>query len=287
MSGLRCRRPTNCTIIILIALLGACSSPPYPTVMPTLSAYDFVPPYRVDAYPELPPSYSVNDSIWPDGLPAQPITGQPRFIEYPHPTWKPSVTSSNKPGCSEDSPSDIFLHCSDSDLLASFQCDYLGGPGGVGVDLAYPVVAVCHRRYKPADQYLYQVGCRERDNVSFIAQVDEQYVLVDSESKMKQLFAPIDSPAEALSYAQMRTGLLPYYSTRVTLENTVFFQEVIEGAHASEAEDGYVVFLFHQQSCGCNISITSQVEILVNLDGEIVWQGAKPLYLRVTGLCVD
>lgn len=287
MSGLRYRIPANCTIVILIALIGACSNPPHPTVMPTLSAYDFVPPYRVGVYPKLPPSYSVNDGIWPDGIPAKPITVQPWFVEYPNPTWKPSAAGSNKPGCTEDSLSDIFLHCSDGDLLALFRCDYLGGPGGVGVDLAHPVVAVCHRRYKPDDPYLYQVGCHERDNVSFIAQIDNQYVLVDSESKMKQLFAPIDSSAEALSYVQMRTGLLPYYSTKVTLENTVFFQEVIEGTHVTETEEGYVVFLFQQQSCGCNISITSQVEILVRFDGEIVWQGAKPLYLRVTGLCTD
>ncbi|MBN1484683.1 MAG: hypothetical protein JXA37_08170 [Chloroflexia bacterium] len=111
-------------------------------------------------------------------------------------------------------------------------------------------------------------------------------VLAESEKVMQDLFAPIESPEEALIYAQLLSGLQSR-DTFLYNKDLTYFQAVIQTTQVRETSEGYIVNLFHSEVCGCNTYITSQVDLLVSYGGSLAWLAAQPIYVRYQAGCVD
>lgn len=286
-------------VFSLLAISTACNSkrlPPASTSVPE----PFGPQFNAKAIPNLPPEYSISTPIWPwqNGIPAKPIANAPRFIDYPPPDLAFDLALLAEAGCTTSTTSDFYLDCTPPSPLLSFGCDILTlpHPPGInsGLDPDYPVIATCGHLQpsgssatNPAEAYLYRAGCLDRFNMSYIIKVDDQLVQANSAAIMIGLFAPIDSPTEAISYAQMLTGMQAVYSFDLGRNRTVFYQAVITGTHATEMNGQYTVHLYHTEVCGCETYLTSQVDIIVGYDGTISWGEAIPVYLIASPGCRD
>ncbi len=269
----------------MVFILSACGS----------SVDELLPPYNASALPAISPENNMF-SLWPDGIPATPISGRPKFIDYPSPAPLPTplpIAAFPDSGCEQIEYGGI--KCSVSSPLRALGCDWFGGPSelAAGLTPAYPMVATCVASRR-VGKCLYVTGHPEPEWISYIFSREGEYVWANSVSIMQELFAPVDTPQEAITYAQLVTGLEARYSVKrasgsfhTTTGKRVFFQEVLEGSHAVESDTGYVVNLFHSDILGCDAWITTQVDILVQYDGAVVWLGAKPVDAIVQkGMCV-
>jgi hypothetical protein len=103
------------------------------------------------------------------------------------------------------------------------------------------------------------------------------------------LFAPIESPDEALSYALLVTGYSVKYDPedyRLALfpecdpgpDHYHYYTDVLEDTHVVEVGDGYEINLFDSEKFGCGPHPVWSVAIHVHYDGAIAEQGRMRLF---------
>ena len=133
---------------------------------------------------------------------------------------------------------------------------------------------------------LYLSGCAFRTENRYIFQVDGEYVLVSSLEELKQLFVPIDSPEQAVSYAQLVTGLDATYD--FTYDSTLmYFHEILLATHVTQRGDAFEMNLFDFVECSCEPLFNNQITIRVDRDGQVTWVDAVPIYMTTGWSCAD
>ncbi|MEJ2709872.1 MAG: hypothetical protein P8074_19840 [Anaerolineales bacterium] len=248
--------------------------------------------YDENATPRIPPGISVSMIIWGQTIPATPVASTPQFVLHPTPAGLTTSTHDRliQAGCHLDDS--IFANCDADSPLTDFDCSSIVNPEWItfnpGQDLA--LVAACWKLYENMDKIpedaLYVVGCAFRQTVGYIFQNDKQYVLINTPEQMQERFAPIESASEALSYAQMMTGLHAYFDFSFD-PSLLYFQESMDGTQVTVADAGYRMNLYHSQVCFCEPWVTSQVDIEVARTGQITWRDAKPVYMTTGFSCAD
>jgi hypothetical protein len=125
--------------------------------------------------------------------------------------------------------------------------------------------------------HFYRI-CEDRFCTGFryVVVQDGQFVLIRNEDEFRNIFAPVETADEALSYALAVTGLSAYYG----LERQTgyeYFVEVVEDTHVDEmGSDGYRVHLFREEGDGWGL--TYAVEFRVTLTGYVEQVGLVPVY---------
>lgn len=247
--------------------------------------------YNKDAQPSLPPISSVSMSIWGNLLPAKSIGFVPRFIDSPSPRLPGGKQRLlEEAGC--ELKYHYYIECAQDSPLNRFGCEDLYDTGGIDFGLTpnYPLIAECF--YPPqnpeetSDKYLFRIGCAFRGDIGYIFKIDDEYVMVNTPSQLQELFAPIEDDYEALSYAQIATGLSAIYEFAYD-RYLIYLQKIIEGSHVSEENGSYLINLYHIAYCGCEPFITSEVPISVDRQGQVTWDGAVPVYMTTGFSCAD
>ncbi len=256
----------------------------------TMDAYGFE--YDPSSKPRVPPSFSLCLSLWPGrGLPLTTIEGDPTFVTRPAPEPQFSAEENlQEVDCTQGDGWD--LQCQGDSPLNNFTCETLSKTRGVyaGIGRVQGLIARCG--YSPPsleeadDDYLYRVGAAFKQDIGYIFVVDGVVQLIKTPAQLKGLFAPIESPAEAINYAQLATGLTASYRLNPQPEY-LYFYDPIDATRTEETAAGYRVFLFHFQSCGCEPWVNSEVELLVDSDGTITWVGARPWSMTIGFSCAD
>lgn len=184
--------------------------------------------------------------------------------------------------------------CPPESPLGQLGCDYIATPGSYlgGLDPAYPL-NLCWKLGRggqtlPRDQYLYREGCLLPQYVRYVVVQNGQYRLLQSLAELQKIYAPIVSPDEALSYALAATGLSAYYGFEAPA-GFRYFVDRLEDSHVVETPQGYLVYLYHYQFCGCGPHTTSYVEVLIKPDGSLQETGRTPVFEdpEQDGLCID
>jgi hypothetical protein len=114
-------------------------------------------------------------------------------------------------------------------------------------------------------------------------------VLLKTEEEFREVFAPVTSADEALSYSLAVTGLSAYYGLE-TQSGYRYHGDALEDSHVVEAKNGaYEVHLFHYQLCGCGPHTTSATDVLVSADGDVTLGQYTPIFddKSEDSLCVD
>jgi hypothetical protein len=75
-------------------------------------------------------------------------------------------------------------------------------------------------------------------------------VLIDTEEKFREIFAPIDSEQEAVSYVAYLTRTYPKYDIEKKLRYRTFISH-FPSTYAKQVEDGYEVLLHDKKVFGC------------------------------------
>jgi hypothetical protein len=247
--------------------------------------------YNKDAQPFLPPISSVSMPIWGNLLPVNSIGFKPRFVDSPSPRLPGGRQQLlEEADCRFNFQSD--LECTPDSPLNRFGCEWLYDTGDIdfGLDPNYPLVAECFYTPKnsddPRDQYLFRRGCAFKLDTGYIFKIDDEYVMVNTEHELQEMFAPIENAAEALNYSQLITGLSAIYEFAYD-HYLIYFQKTIEGTHVTEEDGSYLINLYHIDYCGCEPFITSEVPISVERDGQVTWNGATPVFMTTGFSCAD
>jgi len=207
----------------------------------------------------------------------------------PHPAPELSVDTSyfGGLGCFES------VSCLPPDLQQiEYPITSLQPPGNIlgGLDPAYPLAVGTrvHFADDPEIPAVHVKRCMGRQYVRFVALVNDEMVLVYSLEKMVELYAPIESENEALSYAIAATGYTPVYDLHNT-PGLKFYMKPIEETFVAKTEDGYKVHLFATYLCGCGPHIDKAVDVTVHADGTIDVSELQDAYRdpKLDGLCID
>jgi hypothetical protein len=207
----------------------------------------------------------------------------PEIIHHPKPELAVDIKPFNEAGCSGENL--YVMECAEGSPIHALGCDFLRvEPLFGGVEPPYPV-ATCLRREEsgePPDPSSFKMtGCLMPLYQSFLIALDGEFRLVSDADDFQAYFAPIESEDEALSYAQMVTGLSAVYGREVQPEPAFSYRVYrLEDTHVVETEGGYIVNLFSgpEPNCGCGIHTFYQHEVMVYMDGRVEITEITPLF---------
>ena len=140
--------------------------------------------------------------------------------------------------------------------------------GGLDPDL--PIISFSpftfdHEVTQPA---VYTAGCMGKYFYNYLVYLDGKVQLLSSAEEMANVYAPITSENEALSFAMALTGYHPLYDLEGHPDYEVLTSP-LEESHVEKTADGYIVHLFDTDMCGCGPHITPAVDVLVRPDGTV------------------
>ena len=198
---------------------------------------------------------------------------KPAFINHPAPNLVISM--------------DVFF---DETLLANFGCHDIQAPSSLigGLDPAYPI-AICAIELMSGEaseelaaeiesgQFFYYSGGLLGSYIRYIIYQNGEFVLLKTEEDFRRVFAPIESPEEALSYVLAVKNLSAAYGLQYD-PAYAYEVEMIEDTYVTPDTDGYLVHLFHEQTFGCGPHWTSEVDVHVSFDGSIQEQSFRQLF---------
>ena len=195
-------------------------------------------------------------------------------------------------------PMDVFF---DDTLLSNFACHDIQAPSRFigGLDPAYPI-AICAIQLMPGEtneelaaeiesgQFFYYSGGLFGSYVRYIIYQNGEFVSLKAEEDFRKVFAPIESPEEALSYVLAVKNLSAAYGLQY---DPAYAYEVdtIEDTYVTPDADGYLVHVFHDQAFGCGPHWTSEVDVHVSFAGTIEERSVRQIFRdpSVDDVCFD
>ncbi|HSQ25600.1 MAG TPA: hypothetical protein VLM80_00610 [Anaerolineales bacterium] len=222
------------------------------------------------------------------------LTGQslPKIINHPQPELSIDHQIFESAGCPLVSG---FQRCSPESPLADLGCKMIRPTGNLlgGLQPAFPIhfclTEALSSDQKPLEsEYIYAEGCLLKHYIKYVIWQDGKFQLVKSQQDFQEVYAPIESEIEALSYAIGITGLGAQYGQEPNRTFRYFVNE-IEDSHVNRTQDGFMVHLFDYRLCGCGPHPTYSVQILVKPTGDWEEVNRTKLYEdpEQDDLCVD
>ena len=203
----------------------------------------------------------------PAAVPSPSPTNPPEkvmIIEYPPLDWSINGQRIRALGCEEN----IQEACPG---LAALGCDAIEGPRFYvgGLQPPYAVMECIHETGElPNEDYFKQPAGLDTRYRSFAVYQDGNFRLIIKKSEFREIFAPVESTEEAISYAMAMTSLQARFD--LNPDEMEYLVEVIEETHTEETPDGYLVYLFDwSRQMGCDIHPFYAVTVLVTREGEV------------------
>jgi len=186
-------------------------------------------------------------------------------------------------GCPPDKQSGLNF-CSSDSVLRTMGCVYVFTPNSLlgGLEPIYPLIECA----LDSNNYLYKSGCMANFNIGLVAYKDGGYQLIDSESKLRKMYAPIELDEEALSYAIAGTGLLAHYDLHISDEQEYYVNQIEETYVMKDGED-FSVHLFDYRLCGCGKHETYSMDVRVTRDGHIQQTRKELIFRDINLVCRD
>ena len=226
-------------------------------------------------------------------------TSKPQIINHPPPNIPPvafdEFTNAGCPAGTSDQP------CGADSPLADFGCnDILIPSNPIGeLNPPYPI-AICQidllsgttnpeiESEIERGEYIYPLGGLSGSYIRYVVFQDGEYRLLKTEEEFRTVYAPIESPEEALSYVLAVTRYSAAYGIEYdpTMEYEV---NKLEDTYVTSEFDGYILHLYFSQFYGCGPHWTSAVDVHVSFEGVIKEVGQTQVFRDPTldDLCVD
>jgi len=179
--------------------------------------------------------------------------------------WSINVQRLEQAGCARkgDQP------CAE---LIALGCDDINGPRFYlgGLQPPYAVMECIHESGEPPNPaYFKQLPGLDTRVRSYVVFQEGKYRLIIKKSEFKEIFAPVESSEEALSYAMAMTSLQARFDIDPNAE-VDYLVDVIEETHAEETPEGYLVYLFDwSHEMGCDTHPFYAVKVLVTPEGDV------------------
>jgi hypothetical protein len=233
----------------------------------------------------------------------------PKFINHPPPNIQVDVTAFLKASGCRKGPTSEIEGC--DNLRAKMGCDKFIQPDTLwgAINPAYPMVLCLilpdSRQYPKSltdaktlsleiikeiekEGYLSLEPGKERHYTRLVVLKDGQFQLLKNFDDLKTVFAPIESPSEALSYALMTTQLKAYYAQKIKPAYR-YYMDVIEDTHVVVTKVGYDILLYDYKDFGCSSHPTSTTVVTVRANGLISYPSQILAYANPTedNVCFD
>ena len=234
---------------------------------------------------------------------AIPRIGGAEFINHPRPELALDLGPFRSAGCLPEEYGN--WSCPEDGPVAALECDRLTEASDL-LGALEPAAAIMECHLTPFFQegkedpvarmerikeegFFYGLGCMAPGFVRYVIFQDGEFRVIKTEEEFRDVFAPVSSPEEALSYALAVTGHSAYFG-QDTLSGYRYLVDSLEDTHVEERDGGgYGVNLFHYQFCGCGPHSTLTTEVVVSADGQVARGQFTPVYENPEedNLCVD
>jgi hypothetical protein len=283
-------------VLLLPLVLLACGGAivmPTSAPSPTLAAATASPSAPTLTVPAPTPVTSTAPASTPEPTATRVFTN-PTFINHPAPSYTLDFSEFENAGCTESS--NTGLGCSPDSPLGKLGCDEIQKPSDLlaALEPQYPI-ALCfvvpYRRNSdepPAGSYFYRQGGLLGMYARFVILRDGEFEIIHSLDELAAVFAPIESPDEALAYALAATGFTAEYGFKFEPQ-WVYLSDVIEDTFVTTQDDGYTVRLFHFRLFGCGPHDLMAADFHVWREGTIEPGDRRALYKdpNLDNVCID
>lgn len=221
--------------------------------------------------------------------------GVPNFINHTPPSYSVDFTPIRSLQC--PIPGATSSDCDPNNPYASLGCDEIQEPSFLlgALNPSFPI-ALCfvvpserpdHQEPQP-DSYFFRQGGLRGEYARYLIHRNNQFQVLENANEFKTMFAPIESPDEAIGYAIAVTGLDAVYGLKYEPEY-IYSTNTIEDTFALPDGDGYLVRLYHFREFGCGPHEMVAFDLHVSHDGTIQEVGRQAIYRdpKMDGLCVD
>jgi len=234
----------------------------------------------------------------------------PKLINHPRPNIEVDLTPFiEASGCQLGKKGEELQGC--ENLRAKMGCDKFMPPDPLwgAVTPAYPMVLCVilpdSRQYPNSPQLASQLSQKfleeiekegyftwgqgnKRRYTRYVILRDGQFQLINNMSELQKLFAPIESPEEALSYAMMATQFSAHYGQKIN-PSYRYYTEVIEDSHVVATKQGFKILLYTHKTYGCGSHPASTLLVTLRLNGMISYPSQRLAYANPAedNLCMD
>ncbi|MEJ5202000.1 MAG: hypothetical protein WHV66_07160 [Anaerolineales bacterium] len=196
------------------------------------------------------------------------------IIEYPPLDWAVNAQRLRDTGCLGN----LQESCPE---LVALGCDAINAPGFYlgGLQPPYAVMECIHENGQPPNpEYFKQPAGLDSRYRSYAIHQQEKFKLIIKKSEFKEIFAPVESTEEALSYAMAMTSLKARFDLDASA-NIDYLVDVIEETHAEYTPNGYLVYLFDwSHKMGCDNHPFYAVKVLVTQEGDVHEMERQEIY---------
>ncbi len=214
----------------------------------------------------------------PAALAPPPAAVIPRFINHPQPDTSTSIGAFTFGGCDEASGL-----CPPDSPVGQLGCQKvvardLAGGLTPPVPAAWCLVEVGQPANPDVFQYIPYPNPHHR---SIVLYNEGQYYLVSDPASLQALYAPIETPTEALSLSMLLTTADPGYGQGV-LPKAQYLVGTIEDTHVASYPDYYQVNLFSSEPTAACERTTYQNIVRVTRQGQVILLSKEALYTENT-----
>jgi hypothetical protein len=216
---------------------------------------------------------------------------------HPRPDLTMDFGSFDEVGCPPDGSG--LRYCEEDSPLMALGCDQIRKPSDLlgGLEPALPMAVCLVEPFRHPDQpdsidaegeYIYRTGGLMPVYVRYVIIRDDQFQLIKSEELFREVFAPIETENEALSYALALRNVSAYYGIELNTDYE-YFVDQLEDTHVEISSDGYSVHLYNYQFFGCGPHYTYVIDLKVSDQGLIEEIDREAVYKDPSEdtLCVD
>ncbi|VVB68976.1 Uncharacterised protein [uncultured archaeon] len=231
------------------------------------------------------------------GAAAQPAPAQVTFLDPMAEGGNRTVPSNlsinssafSDAGCSFDGG---YANCSEAGLEERFGCSSIRNAsndlGGLSPKLP---VAECLIRGEDfasgSDKGIVSIGCMIPFYRRYIIEQDGKFKSISTKEEFRSLFAPVETPEEALSFAVALTDSFSKFDTSIP-EGYFPVVKNIEPTYVEDEKNGtYKVHLFQEEYCGCGTHPWYAIDYLVTRDGNVVEIDRQMILNSTELVCMD
>jgi hypothetical protein len=181
------------------------------------------------------------------------------------------------------------LDCSSLGLEERFGCSQISNASAALNNLTPNLpIAECLTRVRDneAEEGIVREGCMLPSYRRYIVLQDGEFRLIRTRAELLALFAPVETPEEAISFAVAFTNSFPKYDTTAP-EGYFPVTSSLQPTYAKEVEQGFEVHLFDIPICGCSTHPCYAVDYLVTREGVVTELSRQKAYDSGSMICFD
>ena len=206
-----------------------------------------------------------------------------RIINHESPNLQADISPFTNAGCKSLNGNDWYL-CEAGSPLLELGCTAIENkPLLGGLTPSHPIAACNLEMYEPIAAGDYSSDCFYLDGAAIkvchrlVIYRDGKYEIVKTMDELRRIFAPVDSPDEALSFALAAGHYFASYGQTVQ-DDLVYSTRILEDTRVETGANGYLVQVFSTKFVGCGPFDTSAVVIKVTKDGKVEEVSRTPVY---------